>query len=254
MTDQGQQPVGRVGRQTGANLAPGMSSLAIPIPDDFGAEPARAAARPEQTAAGSSLQHLALRSAAGDRNAFAALHQRLGGGLFRLFMERTGGRSELADDFGQKTWVAVWQALTAGKYDPARAAISTFVYAVGYRVWLQHMRTTGRANAHHQAAAGMGPIAASVDPANESKLAEVIESVRGCLRSGDHDCGLTDEERWILRSASTGVTDRELAQRLGVAASTANARKQAAYDKLRRYLEKQGYRSESAGQAGAESE
>ena len=81
--------------------------------------------------------------------------------------------------------------------------------------------------------------------------ATVIESVRGCLRSGDHDCGLSDEERWILRSASTGVTDRELAQRLGVAASTANARKQAAYDKLRRYLEKQGYRSESAGQESA---
>jgi RNA polymerase sigma-70 factor (ECF subfamily) len=212
------------------------------MPDDL---PAQSEETPKRD---SSLQHLTLRAAGGDQSAFAALHKRLGGGLFRLFMERTGGRSELADDFSQKTWVAVWQALTAGKYDPGRAAISTFVYAVGYRVWLQHMRTTGRAAAHLEAAAGMGQMAASVDPANESKLAEVIESVRGCLRTGDHECGLTDEERWILRSASSGVTDRELAARLGVAASTANARKQAAYEKLRRFLEKQGYRADSAGQ------
>jgi len=78
----------------------------------------------------------------------------------------------------------------------------------------------------------------------------MIESVRGCLKPGDHACGLSDEERWILRAASTGVTDRELASRLGVAASTANARKQGAYDKLRRYLEKQGFRSESVDQLG----
>jgi RNA polymerase sigma-70 factor (ECF subfamily) len=226
-----------------------MTSIAIPMPDD-----AHSQAQPEtQTPRrDSSLQHLTLRAARGDEGAFAALHQRLGGGLFRLFLERTGGRSELADDFSQKTWVAVWQALTAGKYDPGRAAISTFVYAVGYRVWLQHMRTTGRANAHLEAAAaGMGSVAASADPSNESKLAEMIESVRGCLRAGDHECGLTDEERWILRAASTGVTDRELAARLGVAASTANTRKQAAYDKMRRYLEKQGHRADSGGQESA---
>jgi RNA polymerase sigma factor (sigma-70 family) len=179
----------------------------------------------------------------------------LGGGLFRLFMDRTGGRSELAEDFSQKTWVAVWQALRAGKYDPARAAISTFIYAVGYRVWLQHMRSAGRASAHLDAAAkGMSAMALSTDPANETKLAEAIDSVRSCLRAGPHESGLTDEERWILRAASTGVTDRELAQRLGVAASTANARKQAAYDKLRRYLENKGHRTESSGQEAQDGE
>lgn len=246
MNEPGQQPLGRLGT---TGRAPGMTSLAIPMPDDAHSQSQPEAA--ETPRRDSSLQHLTLRAAGGDEGAFAALHQRLGGGLFRLFMERTGGRSELADDFSQKTWVAVWQALIAGKYDPGRAAISTFIYAVGYRVWLQHMRTTGRANAHiAAAAAGMGTLAASADPANESKLAEMIESVRGCLRAGDHACGLSDEERWILRSASTGVTDRELAQRLGIAASTANARKQAAYDKLRRYLEKQGYRADSIGQLG----
>lgn len=195
-----------------------------------------------------SLQHLTARAASGDADAFAALHHRLGGGLFRLFMERTGGKAELADDFGQKTWVAVWQALRAGKYDPARAAISTFVYAVGYRVWLQHMRSAGRASAHLGAhAAGMSALALSPDPAAETRLSEALEAVRGCLKDGTHDSGLTDEERWILRSSSSGVTDRELAQRLGVAASTANVRKKCAFDKLRRYLESKGHRADFAG-------
>lgn len=202
-----------------------------------------------------SLQHLTLRAASGDKEAFAALHHRLGGGLFRLFMDRTGGRSELADDFSQKTWVAVWQALQAGKYDPDRAAISTFIYAVGYRVWLQHMRTAGRANAHLSAAApGMSRLGMSEDPAAQTKLAELIQAVRNCLKDEASDCGLTDEERWILRASSSGVTDRELASRLGVAASTANARKKVAYDKIRRYLENQGHRTDSAGHEGPDGE
>ena len=142
VNDGGQQQPGRC---SVSSLAPGMTALSIPMPDDANLNvPTDAAAAPRRD---SSLQHLTTRAAGGDEGAFAALHQRLGGGLFRLFLDRTGGRSELADDFSQKTWVAVWQALIAGKYDPARAAISTFVYAVGYRVWLQHMRSTGRANA-----------------------------------------------------------------------------------------------------------
>src|SRR4051794_23321638 len=110
-----QQP----GRSALPGLLPGMTTLSIPMPDDASQLPQEVADKlPRRD---SSLQHLTMRAAGGDQGAFAALHQRLGGGLFRLFLERTGGRSELADDFSQKTWVAVWQALTAGKYDPARA-------------------------------------------------------------------------------------------------------------------------------------
>gem|GEM_PF-2531768 len=222
----------------------GMTALSLPMPDDAPLNIAQGLPKRDQ-----SLQVLTARAAGGDKEAFAALHGRLTGGLFRLFMDRTGRRAELADDFCQKTWVAVWQALQAGKYDPERAAISTFVYAVGYRVWLQHMRSTGRANAHLDAAApGMAGLGLAEDPAAQTKLAELIQCVRNCLKDGENPAGLEDEERWILTASSTGVTDRELAARLGVAASTANTRKKAAYDKLRRYLEKLGHRAESAGQ------
>ena len=155
----------------------GMSSIAFPMPDDLPQPLAASLPKRDQ-----SLQHLTLRAAQGDQEAFAALHQRLGGGLHRLFMERTGGRTELADDFCQKTWVAVWQALEGGKYDPERAAISTFVYAVGYRVWLQHMRSAGRARAHLDAAApGMAALGLSEDPAAGSRLAEMIQIGGGAV-------------------------------------------------------------------------
>jgi RNA polymerase sigma factor (sigma-70 family) len=230
--------------------APGMTALAIPMPDDTPQHLESATPRRDE-----SLQRLTAKATAGDRDAFAALHRRLGGGLFRLFMDRTAGRNELADDFCQKTWVAIWQALQAGKYDPERAAISTFLYAVGYRVWLQHMRSAGRASAHLDAAApGMASLGLSEDPAAQTRLAELIQIVRNCLADEGNPCGLSEEERWILRSSTTGATDRELAARLGVAASTANTRKKAAYDKLRRYLEKLGHRADSAVQDGGDGE
>jgi len=188
-----------------------------------------------------SLRDVAAAAAAGDEGAFNTLHKRLGGGLLRLFTERSRGRGDLADDFSQRTWAQVWQALIAGKYDPQRAAISTFVYAVGYRVWLQHMRATGRAEARDQGFAARGEGVEPDDPAAEARLAESIETVRRCLQAdGEGRGGLSEEERWILRSTATGMTDREVARRLKVSASTANGRKQAALDKLRAALERPG--------------
>lgn len=81
-----------------------------------------------------SLADLAAAAAQGNAAAFEALHKRLSGGLRKLFVERSGGRSDVADDLIQRTWVGVWQALRSGRYDPARSAISTFVYAVGHNM------------------------------------------------------------------------------------------------------------------------
>src|SRR5690606_14994005 len=91
------------------------------------------------------LADLGIAAAGGDRAAFELVHQRLGGGGRRLVLERTGGRADVAEELAQRTWVGVWQSINAGKYDPARAAISTFVYAVASKVWLQHLRGSARA-------------------------------------------------------------------------------------------------------------
>lgn len=83
---------------------------------------------------------------------------------------------------------------------------------------------------------------AAVDAA--AHLAGAIEAVRGVLSGGEAELG--DEERDVLRSIAAGESDRSIAKRLGLAASTVNVRKQSALSKLRRILARKGFRGEEA--------
>lgn len=191
-----------------------------------------------------SLAELAASAAGGDKVAFAALHKRLSGGLRRLFLDRAGNKPEVADDLLQRTWVGVWQSLSRGRYDPGKSAISTFVYAVAHKMWLQHLRASPGAP---KAAGGddspIESMEASGSPVSESGLAEVLDAIRAVLRGNLGD--LNPDEREILRLCGSGASDRDLAARLSVSPSTANARKRSALEKLRRHLAAAGHRPES---------
>jgi RNA polymerase sigma-70 factor (ECF subfamily) len=188
---------------------------------------------------------LAARIAAGDRTAFERLHARLHPGLLRLFMRRSGGRSELADELAQQTWGHVWQTILQSRYDPARAAISTFVYAIANNVWLQHFRASRRTTVElpdHPAGAGH---------ADAMLLhAELLGALRDCLHS-DGPGALTDDERLIVLEQARGGTERELAAVLKLAASTVHARKLSGLEKLRRCLEAKGFSAETVEQLGS---
>jgi RNA polymerase sigma factor (sigma-70 family) len=179
----------------------------------------------------------------GDEGAFQQIHQRLDAGLKRQFLERAGGRADLADDLSQRTWIAVWRAFQGGKYHPERAAISTFVYAVGVKIWLQHLRANRRPIG--QLPATLADAAGEdADPSLVLKLAELLDSLREGLKPGNAG-PLSEEERWIVQEAARGESDRTLAKRLGVAPSTLNVRKRGALDKLRRFLSSRGHRAET---------
>lgn len=196
-----------------------------------------------------SLAELAAASAAGDRGAFSALHKRLSGGLRRLFLDRAGNKPEVADDLLQRTWIGVWQSLSRGRYDPSKSAISTFVYAVAHKMWLQHLRSTGgSARAFGGDDPPLGAVEAPGSAQGESDLAEVLDAIRACLRGQGGD--LTTDEREILRLSGAGASDRDLAAKLGVSPSTANARKRAAFEKLRRHLATAGHRWEAPERIG----
>jgi RNA polymerase sigma factor (sigma-70 family) len=193
---------------------------------------------PPSTPDGRNLAQLAAAAAAGDRASFESLHRRLSGGLRKLFLERSGNKADVADDLIQRTWVGVWQALSTGRYDPARSAISTFVYAVAHKMWLQHLRARPGPR---------DPIPAEALPTLDepaAELAEVLDAVRATLRGESGD--LTADERAVLRLCGSGASDRDLAARLSISPSTANARKRAAFDKLRRHLASLGHRPEAA--------
>lgn len=198
------------------------------------------------------LSDLARLAATGDRAAFDAIHTRLAGAVRRHLLSRLGPRADLADDLAQRTWMGVWNALSRGLYNPDRAAITTFVYAVATKVWLQHLRSSSRARVLIPGQVPDEAGAWEAEPLESPGLAERIHAVRECLRP--HPAGLTPEEVWLLRAAAEGATDRDLAERLGVAASTAHARRRAALDKLRRLLARRGIRGDSTERSAADTQ
>ena len=172
---------------------------------------------------------------------FHEQHARLAPGLRRLFIDRTAGRQDLAEELAQRAWALAWRALAAGKYDPARAAFSTFVYAIAQNVWLQHLRSSGQKQNNLTPLAD-DPSTSTLLPEDTAKLAEVVHLLRLVLR-GELPAQLSEEERWIVRAIADGETDRSLAAKLRLSPSTANARKNSAFDKLRRFLASKGHRS-----------
>lgn len=194
------------------------------------------------------LQSLAAAAAAGDDRAFGELHDRLAGGLLRFFARRLGGRPDaatIADELAQQTWVEVWRAMRDRRYDPARAAISTFIYAVGYRVWLQERRRRRL------------PVPAATDPdelferfvgapdgAEFIELCELLDAVRACLADRRGRDALEADERDLIERLAAGQSERQIAQELRIAASTVNVRKKAVFTKLRRALGAAGFPAE----------
>jgi RNA polymerase sigma-70 factor (ECF subfamily) len=187
-----------------------------------------------------SLKALSARIASGDAGAFDDLHDRLAGGLRAMFLKRAGNRMDVADDLVQRTWYLAWGSIRDGRYDPCRAAISTFVYAVANNVWLQHCRAHGR----QPSESPMPDVVAPDNPATLAQYAELLESVRECVHGTATPNQLTPDERRIVTGVATGESERQLAAEFGVAASTINLRKKAAYDKIRTCLAAKGFSDE----------
>lgn len=177
------------------------------------------------------------------RKLFESNHDRLSPGLRRFFLERTSGNDELADELSQRSWTLAWRATSERRYDPARAAYSTFVYAIANNVWLQHLRQLKRKSSGTQTLGDLEAIATPADATDTLDHLEIIDVLRRVLR-GEELSALSDQERWILTSVAQGETDRGLAAKLRVSASTANARKKTVFDKLRRFLAALGHRDD----------
>lgn len=192
------------------------------------------------------LRELSDSAAKGDHAAFQAIHDRIGSGLRRLLLKRSGGREDLVDDLTQRTWANVYAALRQGKYDPSRSAITTFVYAVANNAWLTHLRTFARRQGYLGDGPRMeeeGPLEHAADTADAPALAaahaEILQVVRDCLRE-DSVAGLSAPEREVVTAIAAGESDRGLARRLGCSSSTVNVRKHSAYNKIRAHLSSKG--------------
>ena len=205
--------------------------------------PGPMASASEPSSAAASLRDLANRALKGDEWAFERIYQRLGNGLERFLSKRLGGATEHMEELAQRTWVEVWRAMQTGRYDPDRSALTTYVYAVGHKVWLQYYRHSRNAPvASGQVEEMSGALLEEVvDVSDSLGLAELLDALRQCLSESGKASALTEEERQVAVALSEGETERTLAARLGIAASTVHARKTSAFAKLRRCLAQKGY-------------
>jgi len=199
------------------------------------------------------LLALSRAAAVGDHNALSRLHARFAPGLHRLFLKRTRGREDLSDDLAQRAWTLVWESIQRGRYDPDRATMSTFVYAVANNVWLQHLRKAGR-SIELNVVPEEGPDFSSPheeDAGNAELLQALRDAVGGLLVAGSGSdvsgkatgAGLSDEERTIVRMTAAGLSDRGVAAQLGLAPSTVNVKKRGAFEKIKRFLAARGHRN-----------
>lgn len=187
---------------------------------------------------------------AGDEFAFAQLYQRYGNGLGRYFSTRFGNGNPVVEDLVQETWVAVYLALKAQKYDVTRAQFSTYVYAIARNVWLRQRRASGndglRVVGDLELTEDLPSWLLDVTDATDAMhAAELLDAMRNCLATTGSGFSLTSEERSLLVSLAGGESERALAAQLDVSASTIHARKRAAYGKLRRCLRGKGFSEDS---------
>jgi RNA polymerase sigma factor (sigma-70 family) len=167
-------------------------------------------------------------------DAFARAHARLDRWVRSLMVQR--GAATHADELAQQVWMVVWQAVKAGTYDPGRASLTTFVYAIAQNTYRNWARSAAREQRRLEAVADAEP--AALGAAELVAEAELIDAVRQVIKGQAGD--LSEQERVVLGLLARGVGDRELAIELGVAPSTAHARKKAAIEKLRGHLAKFG--------------
>lgn len=156
-------------------------------------------------------------------------------------LKRRCGDEATARDLSQRTWAALWDMLASGRYDAARASLSTLTYAIALNIWRHHARTSQRARpsselvdfAATNRVLGPAPATPSPDPASTLAHAELLQRVRDALAGAT---GLSPDEAHVLRLVASGAGDRDLARELGCSPSTANARKRQALDSLRTHL------------------
>lgn len=196
-----------------------------------------------------SLRRLCQAAAAGDEAAFREFHRRLHPGVRRFLLRRIQSNAELIEELGQRVWVAMWESLRAGRYDPNRSAPTTFVYGIAYNILLQHFRQ-GRSGISLDDADSIVEdlFTNHPEPPEFIRTCELLDAIRDCIAGRVVPSGITSADREILAAVSRGETEREMARNLGISPSTANARKQLALQRLQDYLQKIGHLADPSEQ------
>lgn len=165
----------------------------------------------------------------GDGKAIGVLYDRFGRAAFALAHRITGDRS-LAEEVVQEAFLDAWRA--AARFDPGRASASTWLFTFVHRRSVDAVR---RASVRPHAAPEAVVPSDAPDPVDvEVAVVRNDEAarVRGALGR------LPDRERQVLELAYLhGLSQSEIADRLGEPLGTVKSRTHAALARMRGLLE-----------------
>jgi RNA polymerase sigma-70 factor, ECF subfamily len=167
---------------------------------------------------------LIARVADGDRPAFEELYRRYARAVLGLALRRLGDRGR-AEDAAQEAFVAIWRS--AQTYDPHRGRGAPWLYAVARNAITDGLRRTPEPAAE----LADGP-SGDPDPAERAESSWTAWQVHRALE------GLPAHERPVIELAYwRGLSQREIAEVLGIPLGTVKTRTRSALARLADTLE-----------------
>ena len=171
------------------------------------------------------------RLSGGDRAAFDDLYKRYAPPAYGLAYRLTG-QQILAQDVVHDAFMALWRAPEA--YDPARGAFRTFFLSLVHHRAVDTVRREERLRKRQERASNLEPVH-DEDVANDvvdaAFLGDRRLEVRAALQT------LPPEQRQVLELAYfRGMTQVQIAEKVGIPIGTVKTRTLAAMKKLRRAL------------------
>jgi RNA polymerase sigma factor (sigma-70 family) len=167
----------------------------------------------------------------GDRAAFDDLYRRYGPPAYGLAYRLTG-QQILAQDVVHDAFMALWRAPEA--YDPARGAFRTFFLSLVHHRAVDTIRREERLRKRQERASNLEPVHdedVADDVVDAAFLGDRRLEVRAALQT------LPPEQRQVLELAYfAGMTQVQIAEKVGIPIGTVKTRTLAAMKKLRRAL------------------
>jgi len=171
------------------------------------------------------------RLSGGDRAAFDELYRRYAPPAYGLAYRLTG-QQILAQDVVHDAFMALWRAPEA--YDPARGAFRTFFLSLVHHRAVDTVRREERLRKRQERASNLEPTHdedVADDVVDAAFLGDRRLEVRAALQT------LPPEQRQVLELAYfRGMTQVQIAERVGIPIGTVKTRTLAAMKKLRRAL------------------
>ena len=162
-----------------------------------------------------------------DERAIEALYERYAGPLYALAYQVTGG-DRFAQDVVQEVFVAVWK--NAGRFDPARGSLSSWLFALARHKAIDLVRKEANVR-RHTTEVDLELEEATDDVDQEAWLRVRRDAVRAAMAE------LPEAQRTALELAFFGgLTHVEVSETLGIPLGTAKTRIRTALLRLRDIL------------------